>query len=191
MKKMLVTFSEIGETSGTTQPIYPKFVSPILNTINQGTQATRPKNVGQMTDLSQEFINTHVIKTPAAWKRFYDSKMPGAIQKAIETNAVVAHRFNIGYDVVETWVKDLIYSKTYQGLMAQEAIGKKLAALENKTFRRSSRQEEAKGIDGWLDDMPVSIKSKSYDAVIPSKYEGIPVRMIFYTKTKEGFKVKL
>lgn len=189
MKKIKVPFSAIGEVSGSS-PTFPKFVSPILNTINQGTQATRPKNVGQMTDLAQEFMDTYTIKSLERWKQFYDSKMPGAIERAIDKNAAVAITFSIDRSEVEKWMKDLIYNKTYQGLMAQEAIGKCIAEEEGKSFKRASRTEESQGIDGWIGDEPISIKPTSYDKTIPSHYENIKVRMVVYKKNKDGFVVR-
>ena len=34
---------------------FPKYTTQLMNLANQNSQATRPKNVGRMTDLIQEF----------------------------------------------------------------------------------------------------------------------------------------
>jgi len=39
---------------------YPKYVKQIINLINQNTQATRPNNVGQLSDLFPEYASEKI-----------------------------------------------------------------------------------------------------------------------------------
>jgi len=52
----------------------------------------------------------------------------------------------------------LVLVKTFIGLKFQEAILKKVASIMGKTYRLTKPEEEAKGIDGFIGDIPVSIK---------------------------------
>jgi hypothetical protein len=60
-----------------------------------------------------------------------------------------------------------------------------VAALEEKGWRLSTAEEESKGIDGYLEDKPVSIKPSSYKTMSALR-ESISVRMIYYQKAKDG-----
>ncbi len=58
----------------------PKYTSPLIILANRFSQGTRPKVVGQMSDLIQEFSG----KSLPEWKRWYLEKNPNAIQNATE-----------------------------------------------------------------------------------------------------------
>lgn len=95
----------------------------------------------------------------------------------------------IDKDLIEKWVKDLVYTKTYCGLKFQEAIIAYIATDMNKDYRLATTNEEAQGIDGFIGDKPVSIKSSTYK--IENRLgEIIPVPIIYYTKMKDGVTVE-
>ena len=56
----------------------------------------------------------------------------------------------IDREIIREWVEDLVIVKTYAGLRFQEAIMKKLAELEGKSYRLAEPGEESKGIDGYI-----------------------------------------
>lgn len=59
----------------------------------------------------------------------------------------------------------------------------------NKDYRLATTNEEAQGIDGFIGDKPVSIKSSTYK--IENRLgEIIPVPIIYYTKMKDGVTVE-
>jgi hypothetical protein len=91
----------------------------------------------------------------------------------------------IDRDMVETWVKDLVLVKTFLGLRFQEAILRKIAEQKNVAYRFSTTDEEARGIDGYIGNVPVSIKPDTYKtmAALP---ENIGVAFVFYAKQKDG-----
>jgi len=95
---------------------------------------------------------------------------------------------NIDQMTVEKWVKDLIITKTFLGLKIQEAILKKGCEIKRTNYRLSNPDEEARGIDGFIGDVPVSIKPDTYKlkAAFP---ETINVKMISYKKVKGGIEV--
>ena len=94
----------------------------------------------------------------------------------------------IDAQLIEDWVKDLVIVKTFIGLKFQEAILKKGAELLNMDYRFSTPEEEAKGIDGFIGDLPVSIKPDTYKTK-RSLREKLKAKMIYYKKIKDGVEV--
>ena len=94
---------------------FPKYSTQLINLANQNAQGTRPKVVGQMSDLIQEFQG----KNYAEWVKWYQGRNPNAIDNA--TNKVYEMVKNlrrvmelIDKDLVRKWVKDLVLTKTSQ-----------------------------------------------------------------------------
>ena len=142
---------------------FPKYSTQIINLANQNAQGTRPKVVGQMTELIQEFSGQSIEE----WEKWYLEKHPDAIEKAIKKITEMVENFKtvinqIDNDMISNWVKDLVIIKTFIGLKFQEAILIKTANIFNTTYRLSSREDESRGIDGYIGDLPVSIKPETY-----------------------------
>ena len=55
MKKIKLTNAELADEVTGRVPEFPKYTTQIMNLANQNAQGTRPKVVGQMTDLFKEF----------------------------------------------------------------------------------------------------------------------------------------
>jgi len=167
---------------------FPKYASTIINRANSISQATRPKHVGQMTELIQEFPG-HSFED---WTNWYRSKQPDSIENATQRIMKMIDDFqqlmpDIDEEMVREWVEDLVLVKTFTGLRFQEAIFKYPAEIKDCKFRMSTPEEESRGIDGFLDDVAYSIKPMSYIAM-SDLAENIDVRMILYTKTSSGIK---
>ncbi len=167
----------------------PKYTSQILNLANQNAQGTRPRVVGQMSELIKEFSG----KTLDEWEEWYLKKHPEAIQIATEKILAMIDHFKeamelIDEDMVRAWVHDLVIIKTFIGLKFQEAILKKVANVLDANYRLSSAEEEAKGIDGYIAEIPVSIKPISYRLKNDLKEE-IEGALIFYEKIQSGLRI--
>jgi len=54
-KKVKIKYDEIKDTEIGEVPNFPKYTTQLLNLANQNSQGTRPRVVGKMTDLIQEF----------------------------------------------------------------------------------------------------------------------------------------
>ncbi|HCG76858.1 MAG: restriction endonuclease [Candidatus Omnitrophica bacterium CG1_02_41_171] len=187
--KIKLTNEEVRKYLDIESPEFPKYVTQILNLANQNAQGTRPKVVGQMSDLIKEFDG----KTIREWEKWYLEKNPQAVEKA--TNRIITMVENlkeavskIDRKMIETWVKDLVIIKTFLGLRFQEAILKKGAHLKGVEYRLAISDEEAKGIDGWVGNIPVSIKPDTYE-VKKALPEGIETKIIFYKKLKDGIEI--
>ena len=162
----------------------PKYASQIINLANSNAQGTRPKIVGQMSDLVQEFPGD----TLEEWERWYSEKNPQAINEATRKIVEMVDNFKqvikaIDNKMIESWVKDLVIYKTFAGLKFQEAILIKIAELFQDSYRLATPDEEAKGIDGFIGDKPVSIKPSSYK-LLNARNERIQAKIIYYTKVK-------
>ncbi|TXJ38566.1 MjaI family restriction endonuclease [Brachyspira aalborgi] len=185
---------ELLELNESSTPQFPKYTSQLINLANQNAQGTRPKVVGQLSELFQEYQkNTDEISIDT-WEKWYLSKYPKAIEDA--TNRIYEQIQNlknaitlIDRDMIQKWVKDLIITKTYNGLYIQKAIFSKIAKIKQKDFRLAKTEEEAIGIDGYIDNVPYSIKPDTYKTMSRLS-ESIEVKIIYYTKTKSGIEIE-
>ena len=165
---------------------FPRYTTQILNLANQNSQGTRPRVVGQLSEL----INECPEKTYEGWKNWYLSKYPKAINDASERVAVMVNNLKdaitkIDDAMIKRWVEDLVLEKTFIGLRFQEAILKKIAGIKKENYRFSNQQEESKGIDGFIGETPISIKPITYKTK-NSLRENIDAKIVYYDKTKSG-----
>ncbi len=169
---------------------YPKYATQIINLANQNAQGTRPKIVGQQTELIQQFPG----KTLGEWEQWYQEQYPNAIETATDKifamvqllqNAAV----QIDRTMVESWVRDLILVKTFVGLRFQEAILRRVAESVNLSYRLALPAEESLGIDGYIGERAVSIKPITYRGM-QTLPEQISAAMIFYEKHKDGIVIE-
>jgi len=186
MQKIKITNQKIAELLEIQTPEFPKYATQIINLASQNSQATRPKAVGQLSDLIQEFEGNNFEE----WEKWYLEKYPNTIKEATKKVVDMLQKLKdvmdkIDEEMVEKWVKDLIFAKTFSGLKFQEAILKTLANKFEKKYRLANKEEEAQGIDGFIGETPVSIKPTSYDAK-KALSESIDVMIIQYEKKKDG-----
>lgn len=192
MKKQIkISNNEVKQLLGVESFEFPKYATQIMNLANQNAQGTRPKVVGQMSDLIQEFSG----QTIEEWEKWYLETHPNAIEKATEKITKMVDNFKtvisqIDREMIENWVKDLVIIKTFIGLKFQEAILSKIAAIFNTTYKLSTPEDESKGIDGYIGNVPVSIKPETYKSK-KSLSEKIDVKSILYKKVKDGIKIDL
>jgi len=170
-------------------PEFPTYTTQLLNLANQNAQGTRPKVVGQMSELIQHFTG----KTLTEWEQWYLKQKPDAIKTATERIVQMMKNLKnaiekIDTEMVEKWVRDLVIVKTFMGLRFQEAILKKGAEVKGVDYRLSDFSEESKGVDGYIGGIAVSIKPKSYK-IKPALREDIAVKIIYYEKVKNGIEV--
>jgi len=167
--------------------VFPTYVSPILNLANRFSGATRPEVVGQMSELIQRCP----YKTFEGWKVWYLTVMPNAIDKATKKILGKLQEFEnvigrIDENIVREWVEDLVLVKTFIGLRFQEAVLKRVASSLGESYRLATPDEEAKGIDGFIGNTPVSIKPETYKVERGRLGEKIAAKIIYYRKTEDG-----
>lgn len=189
MKKLKISNSDIEKLSNATQYPFPKYVTQIINLLNSNAQGTRPAVVGQMSELIQEFQG----QTLEEWIKWYSQRQPDAVNKATEKIFAMYQLMSeafaaIDKPMIEAWVKDLVYNKTFCGLKFQSAIIAALAERYNKTWRLANIEEEAQGIDGFIGNIPVQIKSSTYK-LEARLGEIIDIPIIYYDKKKDGISI--
>jgi len=168
---------------------FPLYTTQLINLANQNAQGTRPRVVGQLTELIKECPK----RTYEGWKSWYLSKYPNAIENATERINEMMNNLKeaikaIDKSMIKKWVEDLVLEKTFIGLRFQEAILKKVASIKNTNYRLAEPKEESKGIDGFIGDIPISIKPITYKTKDALREE-IKVKIIFYNKTKSGLEI--
>lgn len=191
MKKKIKN-DQVAKLSNASMYPFPKYTTMLINQINQTAQGTRPKVVGQMSELIQEFPG----QTLPEWIEFYNAKEPTAIEDATEK---IYDQFlkqkeamlKIDKNLIREWVKDLVYTKTFCGLKVQQAIISYIADYIGKPddWRLANKEEESKGIDGYIGNKPIQIKSETYK-VEGHLNEVIDVPIVYYEKKKDGLNIE-
>lgn len=174
---------------------FPKYTTQLMNLANQNAHGTWPVVVGKMSDLFQEFSESDEEINIDGWRRWYLERYPDSFEKA--TNKIWEQVNNlrnaielIDKEMVENWVENLFIYKTFNGLYVQKAILAFLANKKGTTYRLANAIEESHGIDGYVGDVPYSIKPDTYK-YMERLSEVIDVKMIYYTKTKTGLKIEV
>lgn len=174
---------------------FPKYTSQLINWANQNAQGTRPVVVGQMSELFPEFIASGEEITIENWRNWYIKRYPDSFDKA--TGKIFAQVENlrnaiplIDREMVKRWVEDLVISKTFNGMYVQKAILASLAERKGTTYRLATPDEESVGIDGYVGNVPYSVKPDTYKTM-GRLSEVITVKMIYYTKTKTGLTIEV
>ena len=174
---------------------FPKYTSQLINWANQNAQGTRPVVVGQMSELFPEFMASENNITIENWRDWYTQKYPEAFDKATDKIYDQVQNLReaiqlIDREMVEKWVEDLVIYKTFNGLYVQKAILASLADRKGTTYRLATPDEESIGIDGYVGDVPYSVKPDTYKTMNRLS-ETINVKMIYYTKKKTGLTIEV
>lgn len=190
MKKFKISNETISDLSNAPQYEFPKYVTQVINLVNSNAGGTRPKVVGQMSELIKEFDG----RTIDEWIEWYTNRYPSAVNDATEKiwtmYEAMKSAFNtITKEMVENWVKDLVYSKTFCGLKFQTAIISAIASQLNKEWREATPEEEAQGIDGFIGNKPLQVKAVTYKLEARLS-ETIEVPIVYYDKKKDGINIE-
>lgn len=190
MARIKISNQDVALLSNAAVYNFPKYTSQVINWANGVAQGTRPKVVGQMSELIQEFDG----RTLQEWIEWYDKKMPNAIDDATDKiyemlQKILSATPQIDKNMVREWVKDLVYTKTFCGLKIQQAVISHISGLIGKTWRLANKEEEAQGIDGFINNKPVQIKATTYKAERHLN-EIIDVPIVYYEKKKDGLVIE-
>lgn len=187
--KLKIKNDKVRELLGAQTPIFPKYTTQIMNLANQNSQATRPKIVGQMSDLVQKFTGDSIVE----WRQWYMANNEGAIEEATMMISKMVQQLRaainlIDDNMIQSWVEDIVFTKTFVGLRVQDVILKFLAEKYQCEYRTATPQEEAMNIDGVLGDKFVTIKPDTWSGMksLPIDLE---VHQIMYKKKKDGIEI--
>lgn len=198
MKKYKINTTKINDYNGVEIPIFPKYATQLINLIAGTAQATRPNVVGQLSKLfpqySEECKGSISIE---GWKKWYLNKMPNAIENSTRKIMEKMQQYrkameSIDRCMVQSWVEDLVFNKTFTGMFVQETIIRFLGEeIEHKPSRLSTPAEESKGIDGYVGEKAYSIKPNTYKEESKHLMEIIEAYMVFYEKKKDGLNIEV
>lgn len=182
--------SDVEALSNASSYPFPKYTTQIINLVNSNAQGTRPVVVGQMSELIQQFDG----KTLQEWIDWYNAVQPDAVTNATEKIFAKFEEMKeavnrIDKPLIEQWVKDLVYTKTFCGLKFQGAIIAFIANELHKDWRLATVEEEARGIDGFIGEKPLQIKAITYKQKM-SLAEIIDVPIVYYEKKKDGITIE-
>lgn len=168
----------------------PPYTSQLLNLANQNAQGTRPRVVGQMSELIQEFDG----KTLQEWEEWYLSRYADRLTVARDRIKAMVAKLKaaiaaIDDDMIDAWLRDLVIIKTFVGLRFQEAILREIAEKLHVDFHLSEPEDEAKGIDGFVGQFPVSIKPMTYRTK-PQLQEQLPSCIVYYEKDGNDLRIE-
>lgn len=193
--KFIIKNDELTILNGCKTQDFPKYTSQLINWANQNAQGTRPKVVGQLSELFPEYEKACNNISIDTWRKWYLERYPDAIENA--TNKIFLQVENlkeaiklVDKDLVRKWVEDLVLTKTYNGLYVQKAILSKISEKLQKPYRLATPKEEAQGIDGYVGEVPYSIKPETYKTMgrLP---EVIDVKMVYYSKKSNGLSIEI
>jgi len=167
----------------------PKYSSNVINKANGYARATRPENVSQVSETIKEFRDDITVPNHSyeEWVKWYESRYPDAISKATNDTwdkfqDVLRSLAEVKKEDIEAWERDFIISKTYSGLMVQDAIIKLIAEKLGVQSRLGDTADEQKGIDGYVNDIPVQIKAATFEQDNHNERFADGIVMIYYTK---------
>ena len=198
MKKYKITNSKINDYNNIDIPVFPKYATQLINLVAGTAQGTRPSVVGQLSEMFPEYRKEcKGTISVEGWKKWYLRKMPGAIKNSTRKIALMMQQYkkameSIDYDMIQAWVEDLVFNKTFTGMFVQEAIIKYLGEeVEHKPSRLSTPAEESKGIDGYVGKKAYSIKPNTYKEESKHLMEMIEAYMVYYEKKKDGLIIEV
>lgn len=190
MASSKIKLDDVSSANGTQKVSLPKYSSQVINLANGYAKATRPDNVGQVSEDIKRFRDDETLSgySNQDWINWHQNHYPNGIQKATdEAWAMFVKMRNslntVTKDDIRKWEEDFVYSKTYDGLMVQNAIITKIAnEIGSQNFRLATSEEERQGIDGFINDHPVQIKSETYDRTGKLHNEELQCVVVSYTK---------
>lgn len=193
MAKSKIKFNDVSSANGTQKIQLPKYSSQVINLANGYSKATRPANVGQVSEDIKTFRDDETLigYTNQDWINWHKNKYPEGIQKATDATWVMFQKMvqslnTITKEDIQKWEEDFVFSKTYDGLMVQNAIVKKIAEeINTQNYRLASPEEERQGIDGYINNHPVQIKSDTYDRTGRLHNEEMQCVVISYQKSNK------
>ncbi len=187
---------DIKTINNTSSVAFPKYTSQLINWANQNAQGTRPKVVGQLSELFPEYQKySTTTESVSDWENWYLNKQPHSIEDATEKIWKQVQSLQdaiqlIDKNLVREWVRDLVVIKTFNGMCVQKAILETLGNILNQPYRLATPEEESKGIDGFVGNVAYSVKPITYKTM-DRLSEVISVKMIYYEKTKTGLNIEV
>lgn len=79
MPKFKISNEYISKCNDTEISEYPKYTTQVINLANQNAGGTRPRNVGQLSELLPEYLSLPGEASLSGWKEWYNERYPDAV----------------------------------------------------------------------------------------------------------------
>lgn len=194
MEKLSIKMSFVSETNETESLNLPKYSSGVINSASSYAHATRPENVGQVSEEIIEFRKdpNYPDHSLDDWKEWHLSKhgdgkgVQNAINETWKKFKQIRKSLNkVREKHIKEWMEDLVYNKTYNGLMVQKAIIRAIAEEMGKDWRLANAKEESEGKDGFINGNPLQIKPESYKEAGKKLYDQFEWPIVYYKKNNK------
>lgn len=160
-EKFIISEKQLKDVAKT----YPKYGTFFLNKAADWSQATRARNIGNLSQLYLQFGGS----TKEEWEEYVIDNLPKkqSIINAKNKMKIMLNNFKkslrlIDDEIILNWLEDLIFQKSFKGLDLQQRILERVSNEMGCEYRTANAQEESKNIDGFICDEPVSIKPFSF-----------------------------
>lgn len=84
MPKSKISNEYISKCNDTEISEYPKYTTQVINLANQNAGGTRPRNVGQLSELLPEYLSSPGEASLSGWKEWYNERYPDAVNNAVD-----------------------------------------------------------------------------------------------------------
>ncbi len=167
--KIKISASKIADLKKGNLEHFPKYTTYLINQAAQTAQATRPNIVGQLSEEYPKYVLecNKLGDTPTleGWKNYHKEKYPNAVINAVSRTDSMIENFKeaisqIDEELIEEWVMDLLYDKTFYGFNLEATIKLYFIDLGFKV-KDATPEDESKNIDLYIDDKPYQIKPES------------------------------
>ena len=189
-----------------------KTMEDMFNKRLESSGANKVNVIGPISEYFDDFkkgyknINGSIEFIVNDWEKYYlanyEEKYKAGLRKFLNycANDVepISHRIdapltNDSIDKVKFLAKEyfdfLLFNKTAKGLYVEEEVLKFLCEKTGRVYRKDY-SEESKGIDGYIGDIPVSVKPKSFKGGM--SYRGINIdNYIKYCKNGNDLEIVL
>ncbi len=188
MEDFKITKSKIKSIKSSTLKDFPLYTTYLINKISETAQATRENVVGQLSEEFPIFIKkckeNQCDVSLDEWKSYHKQKYPNAIKDAKAKIKAMLENFKsainkIDDDLIERWVEDLVYDKTFIGMNIEQLIREYLFS-KGYEIRKATPQEESQNIDVFIDGEPYQIKPEGYNRTVIKSRIQVPV--LIYSK---------
>ena len=168
-----------------------KYHSAFLNTVNKDARSSRPETVGKLaTEIFPNYVDNAIEPSSENWKKYYQDNHSEQYNKGLEK---LKRQFELEKQAINAiteqdlvdYYDDLMFSKTFSGLYVQDEILRDIADKKKATYRKPNAIEEGQGIDGYIDDIPYSVKSETYKDSAAKNNETINAKMVYYSENKK------
>jgi len=143
---------------------YPVGLYNHINIANRQKKATISSKVGKVHGM----FRGKKFRSLNEYRKFYLSKYPNAISSAVgeifddfKRLGIPLKKRNKYKKYVNFFIEELVINQSYRGLKIQEVILIKMSDILKQHYRWGTDKEDSSGIDGFVGDIPISIKPSS------------------------------